>query len=141
MYSLVFTYNFTDNLQYVLQHDNARQENFANAGDAAEWYGVNQYLFYTINECWKLGGRFEWFRDDDGARLSAAPVRLLGSGQPAANFAGNYYEFALGANWTPHANLVVRPELRWDWSDGNVAAPYDGKDSQFIAALDAIIHF
>ena len=57
------------------------------------------------------------------------------------DLAGNYYELALGANWTPSSNLVVRPELRWDWSDGTVAQPYDDftKDSQFIAAVDAII--
>jgi hypothetical protein len=57
--------------------------------------------------------------------------------------AGNYYEFALGANWTPHANLIVRPELRWDWSDGTAIAPYNDltKDSQFMAAVDAILFF
>ncbi|MGE3777503.1 MAG: porin [Pirellulaceae bacterium] len=151
LYSLVFTYNISNNWQYVLQHDNGWQNNGGVAGQDAEWYGVNNYLFYTVNECWKLGARAEWFRDDDGARLNAAPVRLggaataaglFGVAAPAAgDFAGNYYEVALGANWTPHANLIVRPELRWDWSDGNVAAPYDDftKDSQFIAAVDAIV--
>ena len=142
LYSLVFTYNFSDKLQYVLQHDNGHQENFANTGTDAEWYGVNQYLFYTINECWKFGGLAEWFRMTMAALVwVTAPIRLNGSGLPAGDFAGNYYELALGANWTPHANLVVRPELRWDWSDSTIATPYVGKDSQFIAAVDAIIHF
>jgi hypothetical protein len=148
LYSLVFTYNITDNWQYVFQHDNGWQENGVAAGVDAEWYGVNQYLFYTLNDCWKFGGRFEWFRDDDGFRLQAAPVRLGGlaalgvAGLPDVA-AGNYYEFALGANWTPHANLVVRPELRWDWSDGTALAPYNDltKDSQFMAAVDAILFF
>jgi hypothetical protein len=148
LYSLVFTYNITDDWQYVFQHDNGQQENGVAPGVDAEWYGVNQYLFYTVNECWKLGGRFEWFRDDDGTRLAAAPVRLGGlanlgvAGLPAAA-AGNYYQLALGANWTPHANLIVRPEVRWDWSDGTAIAPYDdlNKDSQFIAAVDAILLF
>ncbi|MGE3780410.1 MAG: porin, partial [Pirellulaceae bacterium] len=151
LYSLVFTYNISDNWQYVLQHDNGYQNNGGPAGADAEWYGVNNYLFYTVNECWKLGARAEWFRDDDGVRLAGAPVRLGGAANAAAlfgaaapgSFAGNYYEVALGANWTPHANLIVRPELRWDWSEGTAAAPYDDftKDSQFIAAVDAILLF
>ena len=114
MNSLVFTYNFTDRTQYVFQSDVGWQENGIAPGTDAEWYGVNQYLFYTINDCWKLGARGEWFRDDDGARLVAAPVRIGGLGLAPATVAGNYYEFALGANWTPGTNLTIRPELRWD---------------------------
>jgi hypothetical protein len=157
MYSLVFTYNISDNWQYVAQHDNGRQDNGVAPGVDAEWYGLNQYLFYTVNECWKLGARAEVFRDDDGVRLSAAPVRLGGLGRLAAlgvpgapaaatlpaAAAGNYYEVALGANWTPNSNLVIRPEFRWDWSEGTAIRPYDDftKDSQFMAAIDAIVLF
>jgi hypothetical protein len=57
--------------------------------------------------------------------------------------AGNYYNVTAGANWTPRENIVVRPEVRWDWSDGTMASPYDdlSSDSQFTAAIDAIITF
>ena len=44
------------------------QEAGAVDGSNAYWYGVDQYLYYTINDCWKAGGRFEWFRDEDGTR-------------------------------------------------------------------------
>lgn len=157
MYSLVFTYNVSDTVQYVVQHDNGRQDNGAGAGVDAEWYGINQYLYYTLNECWKFGARAEWFRDDSGFRLQSAPVRLGGlgalaaAGVPGAPLAadlpgaagGHYYEIAVGANWTPSANLTVRPEFRWDWSEGTAVAPYDDftKDSQFMAAIDAIVLF
>lgn len=149
--TLVFTYNVSEKVQYVFQNDIGKQDNAVAPGVDGEWYGVNQYLFYTINECWKLGFRGEWFRDDDGVRLAAAPVRVGGAANaagllgvalaPPGDLAGNYYELAVGANWTPTSNLVVRPELRWDWSDGTVAQPYDDftKDSQFIAAVDAIV--
>ena len=151
--TLVFTYNVSDKVQYVAQNDIGWQEDAVGPGADGEWYGINQYLFYTVNDCWKLGMRGEWFRDDDGVRLASAPVRAGGAanaagllGVPfagAGDLAGNYYELALGANWTPHANLIVRPEVRWDWSDGTVAQPYDDftKDSQFIAAVDAILLF
>jgi hypothetical protein len=144
--SLVFTFNVTENVQYVFQNDIGRQDNAVGPGVDGEWYGVNQYLFYTVNECWKLGVRGEWFRDDDGTRLSAAPIRLGGlanlgvAGLPAAA-AGDYYNLAVGANWSPSANLTIRPEARWDWSEGTAIAPYDDftKDSQFMAAVDAIL--
>lgn len=149
-YSLVLNYHVTSRLNYVFQHDYGKQHDRFGPNVDAEWYGINQYLFYTLNDCWRFGARFEWFRDDDGARLSAAPVRVGGPGGLGlmlpggpADFAGNYYNVTLGANWTPRANIVVRPEVRWDWSDGTAAAPFDdfSSDSQFTAAVDAIIAF
>ncbi|MBP90929.1 MAG: hypothetical protein CMJ64_30165 [Planctomycetaceae bacterium] len=149
-YSLVFDYTVNDRMNYVLQHDNFWDEDVFGAGLDAEWYGINQYLFYTVNDCWKLGARFEWFRDDDGVRLSGAPLReSLTGGAPTGGFltsaaaAGNYYNFTLGANWTPRTNLTVRPEARFDWSDGTAGRPFDDhtKDAQFTGAIDAILVF
>lgn len=148
MYSIVFNYDFNDKWSYLLQHDNG-WNNYAGGVPDQEWYGINQYLFYTINDCWKLGMRGEWFRDDDGSRMSGIPLRN-GPGGPVvppavaalgnAGFAGNYYNVSVGLNWTPTTNIIVRPELRMDWSDGTAVAPYDDftKDSQMTAAFDAI---
>lgn len=131
VYSLVFTWQLTDRLQYILQHDNGWQEDDIRPGLDSEWYGMNNYLLYTLNDCWKFGGRFEWFRDDDGVRVS---------GNVDNPVDGNFYEITLGANWIPSANITVRPEVRWDWFDGN-GLPYDEgtKDNQFTAAIDAIV--
>ncbi len=59
MYSLVWTRNLTSRWTYVLQHDLGVQQDAATlTGHAsAEWYGVNQYLFYKINCCWTFGWR------------------------------------------------------------------------------------
>lgn len=153
LYSLVFTYNVTERWQYVFQHDNGWQENGVAPGVDAEWYGVNQYLYYKVNDCWKFGLRGEWFRDDDGVRLSQFPVREGGLANYAGSLgqapalpgdaAGNYYEVAAGANWQPTNNLMLRSELRWDWSSGTAIAPFNDltKDSQFIAGFDALIFF
>lgn len=144
MYSLVVSKDLNECWTYVFQHDLAVQ-NRANPNVpvgqplTAEWYGINQYLFYTINDCWKAGTRFEWFRDDDGVRVSG--VR---PGNPnVGSFAGNFYAITAGLNWTPTTNLVVRPEIRYDWYEsGNFggALPYnDGSDAdQFLAAFDVI---
>src|SRR5690606_29555389 len=135
MYSLVITQEIGCNWQYVFQHDNGWQNNYFADGGNAEWYGVNQYLFYTFNDCWKAGGRFEWFRDNNGVRVQGVrPANPMPDG-----FAGNFWEITLGVNWTPTANIMVRPELRYDWYNGAGGMPFDDGDSnsQFLAAIDA----
>jgi hypothetical protein len=141
--SLVATYN-CDDWTYVIQNDIGWQEdgiadpNATDPFQSAEWYGVNQYLFYTINDCWKAGMRFEWFRDDDGVRVGG-----LRPGQtiPATGFAGNFFNLTAGLNWSPHANWIVRPEVRYDWYDGLDAGglqPYDDgqRSDQFLFGVD-----
>lgn len=144
--SLVITAALTDNLTYIFQQDAGWQEdnNVFDAGaGSAEWYGINQYVYYTINECWRAGGRFEWFRDDDGARVGA--IRPGNQNAPFG-LAGDFYEMTAGLNWTPTSNLIVRPEVRYDWFEGESLTgllPYNaGTDSyQFTYAVDMIWQF
>lgn len=130
-HSLLFTYKLNDKWTYVFQHDLASNTGVVPGG--TEWYGIAQYLIYQINDCWSAGGRIEWFRDDDG-------VRVAPPGKP-----GSYYEATLGLNYKPHANLLVRPEIRWDWFDGTPggARPYNNglADSQFSGGFDVIFTF
>src|SRR5262249_20723975 len=88
--------------EYVFQSDYLdTTTNTAALGDGLA-YGVNNYLFYTINDCWKWGTRAEWFKN---------------------NFFGpttSFYECATGLNYKASANLTVRPEVKWNW--GNEAA-------------------
>jgi len=155
LYSLVMTRKISDRLQYIIQHDYGWQQNGAEViiRDApstyttAQWYGINQYLLYQLNCDWWSGVRLEWFRDDDGTRVAA-----LGDSQTRANtnpagsggFEGNFYELTVGLNYKPvcNPNLVVRPEIRYDWYDG-VGLPYDGatKDHQFLFGVDAIVKY
>ena len=138
MISIVASMQLTENSEYVIQHDNGWQSDFFSPGVDAEWYGINQYLFYTINDCWKAGFRMEWFRDDDGTRVSG----VRASNPNVGSFVGNFYQASVGLNWTPASNVLVRPELRWDWFEGT-GLPYDGltKDEQFTGAVDAIFMF
>ena len=148
MGSFVLTHKLNDRWTYVFQSDAGQQQqgDVANGNDA-EWYGINQYLYYDINCCWTAGLRFEWFRDDDGTRVgSVAPGNTIfaGSVTPGDGFSGDFYEISLGANYKPNANLVFRPEVRWDWYSGPDAIaggrPYDaGTDSsQTTLAFDVI---
>lgn len=137
VYSIVASQEMGD-WTAVLQHDNGWQNGGGPQGQNARWYGLNSYLFYTLNHCWSAGTRFEWFRDHNGTRVT--------TGEGNTGFNGNFYAIAFGLNWRPMANVLVRPEARWDWYDGNLPGgvrPYDdGTDSsQFLLATDVIVTF
>jgi len=145
VYSLVAKRQFSDRLQYVLVHNLGQQSNSAANGAQAEWYGLNQYFLYTINKRWSANMRFEWMRDDDGARI-AGPGNIPGvRAFDGRGYAGDFYEVTLGTSWRPNANLVIRPEARWDWYNGaqgvNVADPFGPSGEQFTFGIDAIVTY
>ena len=101
---------------------------------------LDQYLTYSLNDCWKAGLRFEWFRDEDGTRVGLN--RRSNPNDPP--FVGNFYSLSAGVNWSPTANFTLRPEIRADWYDGESARlPYDdGTDSsQLLLGLDGILRY
>lgn len=114
--------------RYVLQHDRGVQQNAVAQGQNAEWYSVVQYLTYQATDTWGLGLRGEWFRDHNGVRYSAGSA--------------NYYAMTAGLNWKPNGWLMVRPELRYDWSEAQIA-PFDGgqRADQVLLGVDAVIQF
>lgn len=146
VYSLVIQQQLTERLRYVAVQNLGTEENAPTPDNTAEWYGLNQYLLYTINPCWSANLRAEWLRDDDGVRV-AGPGNIPGiyawSGR---GYAGNFYEVTAGLNWRPNGNWIVRPECRYDWYSGPagpVGLPFDGGDAsdQFTFGMDAILTF
>jgi hypothetical protein len=148
LYSLVWARNFSSRFTYVLQHDLGTQNfNIENQQPrrGAQWYGIDQYLFYRMDCHWTAGMRIEWFRDDDGFVVTGLRP---GNAIDGASFPGNFYEITAGLNYKPNANLVVRPEVRWDWYDGlpnqnnnvPVTSPYDAgaKNNQLTFGVDAV---
>lgn len=141
----------SDKLTYVAQSDFGVQGQATMTGKTARWYGFNQYLYWKKNDLWSWGINFEWFRDEEGFRVTA-PVPSPGSpnavGWPRApGFAGNFYQITFGPRWTPLPNLVVRPNFRADWYHGpnnsENLRPYDGgkRNLQQILATDVVISF
>lgn len=142
--STVYTHQLCDRLTYIGQFDYGWQEHGADAGaDTAEWYGLISYLQYQVSCCWWAGIRAEFFKDDDGTRVS----NTVSGNTAAGPFAGDFSELTLGLNYKPNSgkNLIVRPELRWDHYDGPTSGPlpFDRgtKDDQFLMAIDAIIKY
>lgn len=138
VYSLLLDVNLTPQLEWVLLHEFGAQQQGAVSGDSALWYGLAQYVYYRLSPALALGSRLEWFRDDDGTRVGLN--RPANPNKPP--LAGNYYAATLGLNWTPHPNLRLRPEVRWDWFDGG-ARPFDdgNRRNQFLAGLDVLLQF
>jgi hypothetical protein len=106
----------------------ADDEHAATNGNTGYWYGVTGYVGYTLCKYATLNGRVEWFRDDGGAVL----------GQSVS-----VYEATVGATIKPCpdskilSNLVIRPEVRVDWS-GKAVFNGGNADNQITAAVDAI---
>ena len=102
------------------------------------WYGIDQYLYYRVNERWRAGTRVEWFRDEDGTRVGLT----VPSNPNQPPLPGSYAAWTIGGNWMPRPNVVIRPEIRWDTYRGP-AKPYnDGQSTQqLLFGADAIVQF
>jgi Putative beta-barrel porin-2, OmpL-like. bbp2 len=134
----------SDRLNYVAQTDFGFQNDATVTGGDAYWYGLNQYLFYTVSDCMSYGIRGEWFRDQEGYRVS-----VLRSGNPAlSGYEGSFYELTFGANYKYSANTVLRPYVRFDWFSGSSlngagTLPFDSGNgnSQTLLGFDWITIF
>ena len=156
--SIVYTNEFSDKLTYVYQSDLGYQAN-ANTGydtqgqqpGSAYWYGVNQYAFWNFSDNLIGGLRFEWFRDNNGSRV----LYGISDGSPGlGGFAGNFWAMTWGLNYLMGNNIVIRPELRYDWYTPDAGAlanglPYGNLDAnglgtkygQFYGGCDVIWQF
>ncbi|MEM1303958.1 MAG: outer membrane beta-barrel protein [Planctomycetota bacterium] len=119
-HSVVFDVAVSDSLNYVLQSDVVSVRD----GVGHDQVGINQYLFYTINDCLALGTRIEWWKNEGDS----------------------FYGYTLGLNYRPHANLVIRPEVRFDDAASNAAATSVGfaNESDYnneTFNIDAILTF
>ncbi|MEE8452367.1 MAG: porin [Thermoguttaceae bacterium] len=131
MFSLVVQHQLDERFRYVAQYDHGFDEFGAARGTRdADWFGVNQYLFYRINCKCDFGVRYEWFRDEDATRILTR--------QP-----GDYFEATAGFNWRPEEHITVRPEFRVDWVDNGNFRPFvDGRRrDQITLACDVIVRF
>ncbi|QDV68905.1 hypothetical protein Poly24_26180 [Rosistilla carotiformis] len=124
MHSLVFDVTMTENFQYILQSDLLATENASGAAER-ESIGINQYWIYSINDCLSAGARFEWWNNLDSATGNRADV----------------YDLTLGCNVTPHSNVIIRPEVRWDWDPDQLGVNQDGGKNQTTFGIDTIVLF
>ena len=128
-------------------------------GFDAEWYGVAQYLTYTVNDWLSVGARGEVWRDDDGfavasignnedlVKLQRGIFRNIDP-RTVGGRDTTYGAITVGANIKPPGkfkdHVLIRPEVRYDSAIGG-ARNHSFDDSsdhdQFTASLDVILSF
>jgi hypothetical protein len=119
--NLQLRHQFDNHWLYVLEpYIGLRPSNWFDFTPSSTFYGINQEWFHTVSENTALGGRFEVFEPDFRG--------------------GMHVEITTGLNRLITRNFLVRPELRWDWSDQPDAFP-GRNNSQLLTACDAIWSF
>lgn len=104
-HSIVTDVALSENLKYIFQSDYYGSDgSFDDPNAQLDEKGVNQYLFYTINDCWAAGLRAEWWRSNAFTATQQS-----------------YYEITYGLNYKYSANLIIRPEVKHNWTPGDEA--------------------
>ena len=125
----ILTHRLTSKLSQTLNADYGVEQGSVD-GHSSGWAGIAYYLTYIINEYAVPTWRFEWFRDPNGVQTPEG---------------GTFFETTLGMCLTPLPNhrwlnnLLVRPEVRWDF--GNVAVFGGGRRYQLTTGFDVIYMF
>ncbi len=114
-HSTVLDVALTDKLNYVFQSDLVGID--AAGVTANDQVGINQYLFYEFNDVLKFGSRIEWWKSDGQSN----------------------YEFTTGVNVKLLDNLVIRPEVRKDWTPA--AGGTFGNTNRENVACDMILTY
>ena len=104
-HSIVVDTAVTDKFNYVFQSDLLRVDS-----TGEDNFGINQYFLYSFNECFGMGSRVEWWKGDSLTGYAPHDGILPATGSHS------YYEATFGINYKPHANIILRPEYRYDWS-------------------------
>jgi hypothetical protein len=156
--SVVYSNELSDKLSYVYQsdfgyqaHANTVYQTQGQQVNSAYWYGVNQYMFYNFTDYLIGGLRLEWFRDNNGTRVATNGFRPGVNTGNNNGFAGNFWEMTWGLNYLIGNNMVIRPELRYDWfsrdqgtAGGAGNMPYGpnlDQNGQFYGGCDVVWQF
>ncbi len=123
-HSIVVDTAVTEQLNWVFQSDFlTTDEDVLGSGEDYEAYGINNYLLYSINDMIGVGARGEWWQADGT----------------------DYFGITAGVNVKPFPNIIVRPELRYQWGpeedEGDDNPAGRPMDEGVIFGMDAILTF
>lgn len=121
-HSVVLDVELCNDMNYVLQSD------YVDYAGLNQSYGVNQYLFKDLNDCWKAGVRAEWWHT------------IHQPGQNRGIGSSDLYNVTAGLNYQAHPNLRIRPEVRWTHDGDGILTPAD-ENHTWLWGMDAILTF
>jgi Putative beta-barrel porin-2, OmpL-like. bbp2 len=122
-YNMLFTYNISDKLTYVLDATFSHADQFAGVG-SANWYGFANYFQYKISDKVASNLRVELFEDSKGVRTG---------------FAGLYTAATWSLNVTPNDWAIVRPFVRYDYN--SETRPFEGDPDLFTGGIELIFRY
>jgi hypothetical protein len=132
IFTTVLTRKWTDKLTQVMETDQAWETNVPFAlGNTdgfnrhnAQWYSFGNWFLYQFNDKFTGVWRSEIFRDNNGVRTGTA---------------GDYNEFTLGGIYKPKPYIWIRPEARYDFTNGPKVYNDNTRNSQFTIGFDIIL--
>lgn len=98
--------------------------NFNGGTGTAHWCSIVNYLFHDFTDKWTGVVRAEIFNDYQGQRTG---------------FEGTYYSATLGLQCRPCDEVLIRPEIRYDYNP--YSRPFTGRHDIFVAGFDMIVKF
>jgi len=116
-------------LDLNLQGNIGREDAAApNGGGDATWFGFGVQPLYHASDAFTIGGRLEYFDDNNGARTGAKLQLFNVTATP-------------GYLVSPH--LLLRADARFDYADSEVFSKHDGgtTKTQFVLLGEAIASF
>jgi hypothetical protein len=120
---LIYTHTVNPRLTYNLESLFGLTTHVPGIGNA-DWLGLVNYLTYGFTP--RLSGttRLEFFDDFQGQRTG---------------FAGLYTAFTAGLSFRPRKDIILRPEIRYDYNEES--RPFEGKHGLFTATADLILRW
>jgi hypothetical protein len=123
VFDLVYTHKLNSRLTWNLEALYGCTTNVPGIG-FANWFGAVNYLTYTVTPRLNANARLEFFDDVQGQRTG---------------FPGLYSVVTLGLNFRPRPDVILRPEVRYDYNDRT--RPFEDRHGLFTAGLDVILRW
>ena len=123
----------TEQLNFGLNFDYATEENAIGGTQGAQWYGIAGYARYKVTDWFEPALRVEWYRDDDGFTTGVAQ-----------DLVGLTLTFNLKLGLGKLANILIRPEYRFDISDANFFTDgnnFRSEKTQHTFGLGTVFYF
>jgi hypothetical protein len=123
VFDVVYTHEFNPRLSYTLDAIAGYETDVPNSG-TVHWLGCVNYLTYVFTP--RLSGttRLELFDDAEGQRTG---------------FPGLYMALTAGLNIRLRKDVILRPELRYDYN--NESRPFEDRHGLLTAGTDLILRW
>jgi hypothetical protein len=128
LFNVVAQWKLTDLTVFTLDAVYGSEKGAVTPGETASWSGIAGYARLGISDAFAFCLRAEYFKDSDGARTGT--IQKL-------------TEVTVTPEYKVSSHLILRGDLRVDWSDAEVFSKKDGvfKGDQATVLLNAIYLF